>query len=147
MRFLPLLLISACLNTGMTCGTGMTSATETPALPGTMKEIFSECRRLATREGFEEEQADPATGYYRSEWKLEHGVLMQQMKRERLWIHMNQKPDGIVVSIEIEQQVNDNSADPGQASKAIWMTVGNNESLQIRFRMLLKMKFLPEEIQ
>lgn len=129
-------------NLGVSCGLGgVGNASETPVLNATLKDVMVELRMLVRRENFSIEEVDLELGWLETEWKVQPSPHWREGRRERFRIEAWQVEGGVVVSIAVIRNVNDNSSNPGNTGDAIWIPAAKNEALQDRIAMLLKMRF------
>jgi len=144
MRRFSIVFVSGTLNLALMCGIGSTSASETPPLQASLKQVFDASQEIARKNGFTVELADLSRGRIESEWRVEPGVHWQQGRRERLIFKAWETEKGIIASIDVRREINDNSMSPSRTSDASWAGAGNNIEMQDRFVLLLRQKFDPE---
>ncbi len=141
MRPPMLAVVLAVLNLGLTCGLSVGKASQTPVLNATLEEVMAELRAIVRRENFSIEEVDLERGWLDTVWKVQPSPHWREGRRERFRIDAWQVEGGVVVSIAVIRNVNDNSSNPGSTGDAIWIPAAKNEALQDRIVMLLKMKF------
>lgn len=141
MRFGRLLPAAAFLNVAMTCGGWGGPPSESPPLDAGMKAVMEEVRGILEKEGFSIDTYLPEEGRITTPWKVRLGPHRGQGRRERASVQARTQENGIVVSVDIRRQINENISDPWDESKAQWSSAGRNLELQDRIVWLLKLKF------